>query len=480
MMDEDHVRETDAFVLRVQDLMTKDVVVCSPQQTIQEVAQKMMHHQVSSVIVMEGNQQIGIITERDMVNRVVAVNNKAQGYASSIMTRDPITISHFAFYYEALSLMLLKGIKHLLVTEKQQLVGIITLPDLLRKKNENMLKIIRRIENADAQSLPQVKVAIYEVLEMLLNEKIPIVDTLSVITTLYDRLMKQAVFLAIRCLEEEEGMTLPVKFNLYTMGSAGRGEQFMLTDQDHFLVYEEHDRADSYFQMLGEKIVLFLERAGYERCKGLMMSSEAQWRGTILKWKWRVHKWASVPTNDHLLLASNFFSYRLVYGDNHLHEQFQKEISEVVQTAKLFLYHLAANELKHPIKKMNHSLLSLFKLSRKSIDMKKEILFPYHHSLQILSLIHNIHIGIPFERLDALMAKKVLEPELVKDLKEAINQMLSFYVRMRWQQAKTGTASSTILSFHLLTPREKEELAISLMILKEMQNKIFYHFNMKV
>ena len=59
-MDEDHVRETDAFVLRVQDLMTKDVVVCSPQQTIQEVAQKMMHHQVSSVIVMEGNQQKGI------------------------------------------------------------------------------------------------------------------------------------------------------------------------------------------------------------------------------------------------------------------------------------------------------------------------------------------------------------------------------------------------------------------------------------
>ena len=480
MMDEDRVRETDAFVLRVQDLMTKHVIVCSPQQTIQEVAQKMMHHQVSSVIVTEGDQQLGIITERDMVNRVVAVNCKAEEYAWSIMTSNPITISRFAFFYEALSLMLLKGIKHLLVMEKQQLVGIITLPDLLRKKNENMLKIIRRIENADADSLPQVKAAIYEVLDMLLDEKIPIVDTLSIITTLYDRLMKQAIFLAVHSLKEEEGLILPVKFNLYTMGSAGRGEQFMLTDQDHFLVYEEHDLADSYFQILGGKIVLFLEQAGYERCKGLMMSSEAQWRGTVMKWKWRMHKWASMPTNDHLLFASNFFSYRLVYGDNHLHEQFQTEISDVLQTAKLFLYHLAEIELKHPIKKLNYSLIPLFKLSRKSIDMKKEILFPYHHSLQILSLIHNIHTGTPFERLDALMVKDVLEPELVTDLKEAINQILSFYVRLRWQQVKTGDASSTILSLHLLTPREKEELAISLRILKEVQNKIFYHFNMKV
>ena len=478
-MGEDRIRETDAFVLRVQDLMTKDVIVCSPHQTIQEVAQKMMDHRVSSVIVKEGNQLLGIITERDLVNRVVAVNNQVLEYASSIMTSNPIAISHLAFYYEALSLMLLKGIKHLLVMDKQHLVGIITLPDLLRKKNENMLKIIRRIENADADSLPQVKVAVYEVLEMLLNEKTPIIDTLSVITTLYDRLTKQAVSLAVRSLDEEEGLIAPVNFNLYTMGSAGRAEQFLLTDQDHFLVYEEHEMADYYFQRLGEKIVLFLEKAGYERCKGLMMSSEAQWRGTVMKWKWRVHKWASMPTHDHLLLASNFLSYRLVYGNNHLHEQFQKEIKEVLQTSKLFLYHLAEIELKHPIKKLNYSLLSLFKFSRKNIDLKREILFPYHHSLQILSLIHNIHSGTPFERLDALMTKAALEPELVTDLKEAINQILSFYVRMRWKQAKTGDPSSTILSLHLLTPREKEELAISLRILKEMQNKIFYHFNMK-
>ena len=479
-MNGDRVSEADAFVLRVQDLMCNDVIVCSPQHTIQEVAQKMMDHQVSSVIVMDGNQQLGIITERDMVNRVVAVNHSAQDYASSIMTSNPIAISRFAYYYEALSLMVLKGIKHLLVVEKQQLVGIITLPDLLRRKNENMLKTIRRIENANEDSLPQVKAAVYEVLEMLLNEKIPIVDTLSVITTLYDRLMKQAVILAVSSLKEEQGLTAPVKFNLYTMGSAGRSEQFILTDQDHFLVYEEDEKADYYFQLLGEKIVSLLERAGYERCKGLMMSSEAQWRGSVMEWKWRVQKWVAVPTNDHLLLASNFFSYRLVYGDSQLHGHFQKEISEVLLTSRLFLYQLADIELKHPIKALNYPLLSLFKLSRKSIDLKKEILFPYHHSLQILSLIHDIHSGTPFERLDALMEKEVLEPELVTDLKEAINQILSFYVRLRWQQEKTGDTSSTVLSLHLLTPREKEELAICLRVLKQMQNKIFYHFNMKV
>lgn len=479
-MEDDQLRETDAFVLRVEDLMCEQVTVCSPEQTIQAIACKMMADRVSSVVVMVGSQPIGIITERDIVNRVVAVNHNVENEAASIMTSNPITISRYAFYYEALTLMLVKGIKHLLVSEEQQLVGIITLPDLLRKKNENMVKTIRRIENADTNSLALVKPAIYKVLDMLLNEKIPMNDTLSVITTLYDCLMKRVVFLAAQSIEEEQELTPPVKFNFYTMGSAGRGEQFMLTDQDHFLVYEEHTMAHSYFQLLGEKIVHFLEKAGYARCKGLMMCSEPQWRGSVAEWNGRVHKWAISPTNDHMLLANNFFSYRLICGDHHLHKQFQRNLAEILQTTKLFLYQMAAWEQQHPVKTLRDPFFTLFKRSRKNIDLKKDMLFPYHHSVQLLSLIHHIHTGTPFERLEALVEKTVLEKGFAQDVKEAINQILRFYVNLRWQQEKEGLSSSTILTLSVLTQREREELAIGVRILKELQNKVFYHFNMKV
>lgn len=479
-MEDARLRETDAYILRVEDLMCKEVVVCSAKQTIQEIARMMMIDRVSSVVVMEGNQPLGIITERDMVNRVVAVNHSAEQEAATIMTRDPISISRSAFYYEALSLMILKGIKHLLVSDNQQLSGIIAMPDLLRKKNENMVKTTRCIENADVNTLAAVKPAIYEVLQMLLAEKIPINDTLSVITTLYDRLMRRAVFLAVQSLEEEKGLIPPGKFNFYTMGSAGREEQFILTDQDHFLVYEEHPLSRVYFQQLGDKLVSFLERAGYARCNGLMMCSEPQWRGTVTEWKGRVHKWATMPTNDHMLLANNFFTYRLIYGDYTLHRQFQQQLSQILDTAKLFLYQMAAWERQHPVKTLDAPLLSLFNRSKKSINLKKDVLFPYHHSLQILSLIHHVHEGTPFERLDALAEKGVLENGFAKDVKDAMNQILSFYVRLRWQQVKTESKSSTVLLLSSLTEREREELAIGLRIIKELQNKIFYYFNMKV
>ncbi|MBD3110202.1 CBS domain-containing protein [Bacillus sp. AGMB 02131] len=479
-MEDAQLRETDAYILRVEDLMCKEVVVCSAKQTIQEIARMMMIDRVSSVVVMEDKQPLGIITERDMVNRVVAVNYSAEQEAATIMTRDPISISRSAFYYEALSLMIIKGIKHLLVSDNQQLSGIIAMPDLLRKKNENMVKTTRRIENADVNTLVAVKPAIYEVLQMLLTEKIPINDTLSVITTLYDRLMRRAVFLAVQSLEEEEGLIPPGKFNFYTMGSAGRGEQFILTDQDHFLVYEEHPLSRFYFQQLGEKLVSFLERAGYARCKGLMMCSEPQWRGTVTEWKGRVHKWVTMPTNDHMLLANNFFTYRLIYGDYTLHRQFQQQLSQILDTATLFLYQMAAWERQHPVKTLHAPLLSLFQRSKKSIDLKKDVLFPYHHSLQILSLIHHVHEGTPFERLAALAEKGVLENGFAKDVKDAMNQILVFYVRLRWQQAKTESESSTVLLLSSLTEREREELAIGLRIIKELQNKVFYHFNMKV
>ncbi len=101
------------------------------------------------------------------------------------------------------------------------------------------------------------------------------------ITKLYDQLVVRTVELPIKQLAEQ-GHSQPGDFAFYQMGSSGHGEQFMLTDQDHFLVYEKDD---AYFQRLGEEITSLMEAAGYVRCKGLMMCSEKQCRGKISDWE---------------------------------------------------------------------------------------------------------------------------------------------------------------------------------------------------
>lgn len=463
--------ENEPIMLRVQDIMSGKIVQVDSNTSIMNAANIMHMEKVSSVLVIDGNVLQGIITERDMVSRVVSTGTTTSQPIRTIMTNNPITISAVAYYYDALSTMLLKGIKHLPVFQHDKVVGIVTLSDLMRKKNENVMKTIKQIEQVDVADLASVKKAIYSVFATLLRENVPILKALEMITKLYDRLVVRIVGLSITRLEDQ-GIAQPADFAFYQMGSSGRGEQFMLTDQDHFLVYEKDD---AYFQRLGQEITSLIEAAGYERCKGLMMCSEKQWRGKISDWEDRVRSWSLQSTNANLLLAQNFFSYRFITGSSSLNKQFQNTIKTLLDSSKIFLYRMAKVEREHPVQTFDQRLLSLFRLERKALDMKKSVLFPYHHSLQILSLLHGTASGTSIERINSLAEKGVLSQEFAHDLKEAVSHLLTLYVKQRWKQGEKG---DSIVNLSKLSSREKDELVLSLKTIKELQSLLFGHFSL--
>lgn len=456
--------ESEAFMIRVQDLMTERVVSVYPTTSIMDAAKKMNEERTSSVLVVDRGSLKGIITERDMVARVVAKGVPIEASVQEVMTKNPVTISRFAYYYEAISLILLQGIKHLPVVENGQLLGIVTLSDLFRKKSENVMKAIKQISEAKPSNLANIKQAIYTLLDALLKENIPILKTLEIITKLYDRLVVRIIELAVESVGKP-----PSPFAFYQMGSSGRGEQFMLTDQDHFLVYEREE--SGYFEALGKKITSLMEAAGYERCKGLMMCSEKAWRGNLSDWEDRLRKWSLQSTNENLLLAQNFFSYRFITGSEELNTRFSRLIVDSLHRSKIFLYRLAQLEREHPIPSLEHPIRSLFRLEKKSIDMKKSLLFPYHHSLQILALAHEIPSGTPIEKMDALFDKGVISEAFLHELKETANQLLTLYVKQRWEK------SSSVINFPSLTSREKNELILGVKTLKELQGLVFGHFS---
>ncbi|MDF1508180.1 DUF294 nucleotidyltransferase-like domain-containing protein [Robertmurraya sp. DFI.2.37] len=467
--------EHHSYMAKVQDVMTERVIAVPSDTTIAAAAKKMHEEKTSSVLVMDHKKLRGIITERDMVSRVVAEGVALTEAVAEIMTKDPITIAKTAYYDDALSLILLKGVKHLPVIEEDEVVGIVTLSDLLRKENESVMKTIKQITEADESNIGHIKNAIYTVLDILLREKIPIQRTLDIVTKLYDRLVIRLIDLAIKKLEKK-GYKAKGSFAFYQMGSSGRGEQFILTDQDHFLVYEgdEHE----YYQLLGKEITLYMEKAGYARCQGLMMCSEAQWRGSIADWEERLRTWSLQSTRDNLLLAQNFFSHRFIEGNRELHRQFDNMMTHLLEKAKIFLYRLAQVEREHPISTLEQPFRALFRIERKQLDIKKSVLFPYHHSLQILVLLHGGSSGTSFEKMAMLTERGVISQSFSRDLQEAVNQVLSLYVKQRWEQVKKGEEPTSVLQFRKLSSREKKELILSLKTLKELQTLVFNHFSL--
>ncbi|WLR50690.1 DUF294 nucleotidyltransferase-like domain-containing protein [Bacillus tianshenii] len=477
--------ESERFMMRVQDLMTSPPLTIEADSTVQEAASLMVNHKTSSILVMRGQELVGIITEQDLVKRLIVKQKPLGATVTDIMTSDVKVVSPFAYYYDALTMMLLSGFKHLpVVNEEDEVVGVVTFDDLMRKRNESMVKTIQKVEHAAEESLPEVKTAIYSVLETMINDEVPMTHALEVITNLYDRLVTRCVQLAVQSLEEREGLTAPVAFCWYQMGSSGRGEQFILTDQDHFLVYEdgtEEQAAEikAYFEKLGVEIVSFLEAAGYARCLGKMMASEEMWRGSLTRWNSRLRQWIMQTTNDNILLAQNFFSFRKLYGDDDLHEQFIRQIEDQLERSKIFLYRMAEVEKEHPVPSLEHPFRALFRMDRKKIDMKKEILFPFHHSLQILSLAHGIVEGTPLQRISGLVARGVISENFAADLKIAFNEIMKIYVRQKYEQHKRGEKTSSVLQFAHITTREKDDLDLTLKTFRELQSQMLADFALR-
>ena len=462
--------DSSSFVVPVQDLMIRDVVTLPPTATVQEAAKKMAATHISSIVVTNEQKLCGILTETDLVERVLGQSLPYDTVVEQVMTKDVATISRFAYYYDALAMMIERGVKHLPVVDDGKVEGIVTFPDLMRKKNESIMRTIQQIDHADEQTLPKMKTAIYELLATMLRDQVPIAQCLNMITKLYDRLVWRCMALALNEVGEP-----PCRFAFYLMGSGGRREQFLLTDQDHFLVYEGDEYA-SYFAQLGEVIVRFMEKAGYERCKGKMMASEEAWRGSLEVWRDRLREWMIHATNDNLLLAQNFFSYRFVYGEIELHRAFEQMIREQLNRAKMFFFRLIEVERQHEIPTLDRPIRSLFGLERKTIDMKKEVLFPYHHSVQILGLIYGVVSGTPFERIEKLKDKHALSPSFAKDVQKAAENVLAIYVRHKWNQYKANQQASSVLSFTTMTTREKDELILSLKTLKQLQTQLLSRF----
>lgn len=474
--------ESEPFVRRVEDLMQTPAFTVDEDELVQHVAKKMMEHSISSILVIDQQEHLtGIITERDIVQRVVAKTFTVSLQAKDIMTKELHTVSRHDYYYEVLSDFYTHGVKHLPVVDGEKAVGIVTFSNLLAKRNRGAMGILKKIEESTFTNLPDVKDAIYDVLSTLIDDEISTIQTLGIITKLYDRLARHCVELAVKSLEQKGAGLPPVSFCLYQMGSGGRGEQFMLTDQDHFLVYADTDKekeeaVEHYFSLLGTEIVYHLEQAGYALCKGKMMSSEAEWRGSISGWKQRLHLWALKSTNDHILLGHNFLSFRFLYGDQALDRTFVDMVQHKLDHSRMFIYYMAQQERENVIPQFEQSFLSLFKGKPKVIDIKKHALFPLHHCLQVLGVHHGIIEGTTLQLLDGLAKQGVLSKEFADELHHAYEVALRTRIHMSWKKHLRGEAMTTEITFSSIHNWEEDELFAMLRSVRALQ----YHLLSKL
>lgn len=438
-------RSTDHSLLIFSDqsevTISKNVVSCTANISIQEAALLMSSKSVGSIVVLDNQKHpIGIVTDKDLRNKVVAQNLSVSNPVDTIMSSPVITKSISSPFSELYLTMIKNRLHHLILTEdgtaQTPVTGIISDHDILLSMGNSPAILINAILNTlDTDELRVIRDRAEQMLEYYLENEVAMDFIVSVITEINDSIIVQAVKLSELKLLPEHPKMKGINFNFIVLGSEGREEQLLRTDQDNALIYDNVSKdlekeAAEYFQKLGTSIVEVLLKCGFSPCPGEIMASNPKWVQPLKNWEAYFERWILTPTQEALLAASIFFDFRVVTGNSSLSDKLSARIYEMIKKKPVFLNFLSRNAL------MNPTPLGFFRgfvveksgEHKNEFDIKARAMRPLADLARLLILSHGI-VGVhnTFKRFEHL-AK--LEP-IYEGLFTQAGQAYEILMRMR-------------------------------------------------
>jgi CBS domain-containing protein len=276
----------------VRQLIKRTPITLPPSATIQAAAQLMSELRVSSVLIEEQGTLFGLITDRDLRNRVVAMGLDIQRPIADIATLAPLSVDIKAPAFDALLLMARHNIHHVPVLDEQRVVGMITATDLTEQHSTSAVYMAGDIyKQTTIEGLQQVAVKVKRLQQILAAADASAYNTGHIITTITDALTARLLQLG-----EAQLGPAPIDYVWVAAGSQARSEQTAKTDQDNCMVLDDrYDEAlhGDYFKALATFVCDGLDACGYIYCPGEMMAMTPTWRLPRQQWLNLFARWTS-------------------------------------------------------------------------------------------------------------------------------------------------------------------------------------------
>ena len=323
-----------------------DAYLVDQQTSIEQVAKLMTKKNITSVIVTDKDNLCGIVTDRAFCTKVVAMKLDMSKPVSEILTKDPISIAHYKSGVEAMLLMANAHIRHLPIVKNKQVVGIITAADLLRKQSHNVVFLINEV--LVSKSIPELE-KISKQVPLLLQKSFESNMDEHDITYSVSSVGRSINQQLLKQAEELLGEP-PVEYAWVVAGSLARSEQIAHSDQDNLLIlsdeYQENLHGE-YFAKLAQYVCDGLNACGYVYCPGDVMASNKKWRQSLSVWKSYFRQWINSPDPKALMYASIFFDLRCIYGATELLDDLLSSMLKKTVKNTIFQSHMAANALHY-------------------------------------------------------------------------------------------------------------------------------------
>ena len=462
---------------------SKNPITCLKTTTIQDAAKIMSSKKVGSILIVEENKPIGIITDKDLRLKIATGLVTIDKSVENIMSSPVITFPEKITIAEAQIAMIKHKITHLCITKNgktnSELIGILSEHDIVVLHGNNPSVLIKELKRAkEIETLKYIREKTSNLLKGYIEQNIPIIFVSKIIAEITDAITIKAIELSIAEMETEP----PAKFAWLALGSQGRKEQLLITDQDNALIFEDvskekYKTIKNYFVTLSKKITDKLHFVGYENCPANMMASNPKWCLSQTEWHQQFNTWITKPTEDAVMMCTIFFDFNFVYGEKELVSTLSKSIFKSIQSFEIFLNFLGRNALRNP------SPLGFFRQflvehdgeHKDQFDLKSRALMPLIDAARLITLSHNIKDkNNTISRFNKLVK---VEPQN-KDLYLSCIDSFKILLHYRTEQGLKNNDSGRYINLNTLTKSEKLKLKGCFKPIKDIQELLNIRYNL--
>ncbi|SFU74588.1 CBS domain-containing protein [Pustulibacterium marinum] len=461
---------------------SKDPICISMDDLAIKAANRMTDYKVSSLIVVDENKlPIGMVTDKDFRKKVVTGLYSSKVPVKEIMNFPVNTYKKNLTVTEAQLALVQNQSGHLVITEdgtdQTKAIGILTNHDIVVSQGNSasgLMKAIRRAKQP--KELRKIRQQIAQLLKGYFFQSIPLHIITQIIHELTEAINIRAIEIALQKMPQRP----PVKFAWLSLGSHGRKEQLLVTDQDNALVFEDvpeekYESVKKYFTILSNRVNTILNKVGYEFCPADMMARNPKWCQSLTEWKTQFSHWIHNVETEDILYSSIFFDFNRTYGDKELVQELAHSIFSATDYNPMFFTLMSRSALQNP------SPLGFFKQflveqdgeHKDLFDIKARALMPLTDMARILILSHKVKsINNTAERYEKLAE---LEPNN-KDFYLACSYAAKSLIKFRTKHGLIHHDSGRYIKLNELTKEEKMKLKRCFKTISELQEIIKLRF----
>ncbi|MGY6409570.1 MAG: DUF294 nucleotidyltransferase-like domain-containing protein [Alkalilacustris sp.] len=457
----------------VRALIKRAPVSVPPETPIREAARLMRTHRISSVLLLEGGALCGILTDRDLRDRVVAEGLDVARPVRDVATAAPLTIGIERPAFHALLVMARHNVHHVPVMDGAEVAGMVTSTDIAEHHSDSAITLAGAIFEQDLlDSLVQVSGRIRHLQRSLAATNASAHSTGQIVSAMTDALTTRLVQLA----EAELGPP-PVPYAWVAAGSQGRGEQTARSDQDNCLVLDDgYDAAlhGAYFAELARRVCDGLDACGYVHCPGGMMAMTDQWRQPLARWREYFRRWIDMPEPEAMMLTGVFLDQRCVHGRADLVAGLRAEVVARAQANKGFLAALAANALQRKPPLNWRGRLALIKEGAHggTIDLKMHGIVPIVDMARYYAFSAGSEAVNTRERLEQAAARGKLTEAQARDLLDALDFLSGLRLQHQARRMAGGLDADNYLDPAELSNFERGHLLEAFRLIARMQSVV--------